>query len=169
MGHSEGPENPSHTTRIDPSSVAHHLRVAADKYYELTRQLLDQMNEAIGAVTAEQKPSYRQARESLAKLFDEQAADAGRLAHLFDDIDQAELVAALESIASANARKVRESRLVAAKVDRAAIPEGRATPACDNELLAAVNSAGENDGSLQHTPTTWEGNEQFNRRVGGGA
>ena len=26
----------------------------------------------------------------------------------------------------------------------------------------------ENSGSLQHTPTTWIGNEQFNRRVVGG-
>lgn len=167
--------------KIDPQDVAHHLRVAADKYHELSRHLLEQMNEAVGAVADEQKPAFRHTRESLAKLFDEQASDAIRLALLFEDTDAAELVAALESIASGNARaaaqnKIRRVRvtLVAGKVDRPAIPEGRDTPASDHELTTAIAAAVdptacENEGSLQHTPSIWIGNEQVNRRVGGEA
>lgn len=155
--------------------MAHHLRVAADKYHELSRHLLEQMNEAVGAVADEQKPAFRHTRESLAKLFDEQASDARRLANLFDDIDQVEHVAAVESIASENARKVREDRLAAGKVGRPAEPAKFSRDAGHNELSTAVaapacgcaSCAEDNFGSPQHTPTTWIGNEQVNRPLGG--
>lgn len=35
--------------------------------------------------------------------------------------------------------------------------------------INAMYTEAENDGSLQHTPTTWIGNEQVNREIGGGA
>lgn len=161
--------------KIDPQEVAHHLRVAADKYHENARLLLEQMSEMVASVADEQKATFRGSRESLAKLFDEQASDALRLAHLFDDIDQVELAAALESIASANARKVREDRLAAGKVGRPAEPAKFSRDAGHNELSTAVaapacgcaSCAEENYGSPQHTPTTWVGNELVNRQVGG--
>lgn len=145
--------------------------MAADKYHENARLLLEQLSEMVASVSDGQKATFRGTREALAKLFDEQASDALRLALLFEDTDAAELVAALESIANGNARAVAEDKirriritLVAGRVDRPAIPEGRATPACDHELMAAVatvptadHAACENDGSLQHTPTTWIG------------
>ncbi|MFO0833698.1 MAG: hypothetical protein U0638_01905 [Phycisphaerales bacterium] len=175
-----------HATRVDPSDVAHHLRVAADKYHELARHLLEQMNEAVAAVPDYRKNSIREGRESLAKLFGEQASDALRLANLFDDIDQVELLAALDWIAKANAkalaiedaRKARE-RLAAGTVGRPAEPAKFSPDAGHNELGTAVAAAGtspacgcascaeENFGSPQHTPTTWVGNELVNRQVGG--
>lgn len=159
--------------------MAHHLRVAADKYHENARLLLEQMSEMVASVADEQKATFRGSRESLAKLFDEQASDALRLAHLFDDIDQVELAAALESIASANARKAREDRLASGKVGRPAEPAKFSRDAGHYELSTAVAAADdvpacgcascaeENYGSPQHTPTTWEGNELVNRQVGG--
>lgn len=219
--------------KIDPSDIAHHLRVAADKYHELARTLLEEMNEAIGALPAEQKAAYRATRESLAKLFDDQASDALRLAEIFDLAREIEFVLsrsmrrddactlaeAAPDSAISGGNLIRD-RLVAGKVDRPAIPGGRDTPASDHELTTAIAAAGrtccvclepipdghgvpcppgsdldgcwwcdrhgggvpridhaacdnppeENRGSLQHTPTTpttWIGNEQLNRQVGG--
>lgn len=59
----------------------------------------------------------------------------------------------------------------AAKVEKPAIPAGRNPAACENELATAISgvAADDNDGSLQHTPTTWIGNEQVNREIGGAA
>lgn len=61
----------------------------------------------------------------------------------------------------------RKAGLVAGKVNRPAVPEGRDTHATDIEFTTDIAGAGENDGSLQHTPTTWVGNELVNRQVGG--
>ncbi len=143
-----------HATRVDPSDVAHHLRVAADKYHENARILLEDMNGAIQALPSEQKPAYRQTREALAKIFDDQASDALRLAHLFDGIEGCELNAALASIESANARKAAQEsiaqrvcdRLFAGKVNRPAVPEGRHAPASDHELMTAIGAAEAPDG-----------------------
>jgi len=208
-------------TRVDPSEIAHHLRVAADKYHENAQLLLEQMHAAIGAVSEDQKPAFRTARENLAKLFNEQASDAIRLAVMFDGVsaedielgeddqvvgmwfgashDERAVAATTRGARSGTPKSSKDkisdirTKLVAGQVDRPAVPEGRATPACDNELMAAVNSsggdlcsrcgapidhnephtecdecrAGENDGSLQHTPTTWVGNELVNRPIGG--
>lgn len=147
---------------IDPSDIAHHLRVAADKYHELARNLIEQMNEAIGALPDPQKASIRQGRESLAKLFDDHASDALRQAKMFDDAttdtlagvpvilygtcdpeaarNLAEASRALDS-AFAGGNLIRD-RLVAGKVDRPAIPGGRDTPASDHELTTAIAAAG---------------------------
>lgn len=219
---------------IDPSDIAHHLRVAADKYHEHARVLLEDMNEAIQALPDERKPAYRHTREDLAKLFDDQASDALRLAEMFDDAttdtlagvpvilygtcdpeaarNLAEAARALDS-AFDGGNLIRD-RLVAGEVDLPAIPGGRAVAACDHELTTAIAAADgstggdlctrcgapidhnephvecdacragvptddhaacehpldTNQGSLQHTPTTpttWIGNEQLNRQVGG--
>lgn len=58
----------------------------------------------------------------------------------------------------------------AARVEKPAIPTGRNPAACENELATAIGGVADDDnlGSLQHTPTTWIGNEQVNRRVSGG-
>ena len=163
---------------IDPSDIAHHLRVAADKYHELARTLLEDMNEAIQALPDERKPAYRHTREALAKLFDDQASDAMRLALLFDDLEACELQAALDSIEDGNARKVKQDRLAAGTVGKPAEPPKFSRDAGHNELhtdLAAPpvptddHAACGNHGSLQHTPSVWIGNEQFNRRLVGGA
>jgi len=182
---------------IDPSDIAHHLRVAADKYHEHARVLLEDMNEAIQALPDERKPAYRHTREDLAKLFDDQASDALRLAEIFDLAREIEFVPprsmcrddactlaeAAPDSAISGGNLIRD-RLVAGKVDRPAIPGGRDTPASDHELTTAIAAAGRvptddhaacehpldtNQGSLQHTPSTWIGNEQVNRRVGGEA
>lgn len=164
MGQNAGPENPRPVTSIDPSDVAHHLRVAADKYHENARILLEDMNEAIQALPVDQKPAYRQTREALAGLFDNQASDALRLAHLFDGMEAADLPS--DATPGEKLARIRE-RLVAGRVSRPAVPEGRYTPATDVELTTAIATGGDNDGSLQHTPTTWIGNEQVNHQVGG--
>lgn len=91
MGQNAGPENPSQAERIDPSSVAHHLRVAADKYHETARILLEGMDEAIQALPDEQKPAHRQTRKALSKTLDDQAQDAIRLAHIFEGLEACEL------------------------------------------------------------------------------
>lgn len=71
----------------------------------------------------------------------------------------------------------RTSPLAAAVVNKPAEPPKFSRDAGHNELhtdLAAPpvptddHAACDNAGSLQHTPTTWIGNEQVNREVGGG-
>lgn len=79
---------------------------------------------------------------------------------------------ALADDADASADKLSKSRrIVGAKVPVPATPTGRNPAACENELATAIEgvAADDNDGSLQHTPTTWIGNEQFNRPAGGAA
>ena len=75
-------------------------------------------------------------------------------------------------LASERAERLRRSVELfrAAKVETTAIPAGRNPAACENELATAIEgvAADDNDGSLQHTPTTWIGNEQVNRPAGGG-
>lgn len=73
--------------------------------------------------------------------------------------------------AERNARALNAAySLVAGRVPAPAAPTGRNPAACENELATAIGGVADddNDGSLQHTPTTWIGNEQFNRPVGGG-
>ena len=45
--------------KIDPQEVAHHLRVAADKYHENARLLLEQMSEMVASVADEQNATFR--------------------------------------------------------------------------------------------------------------
>lgn len=126
--------------KIDPSSVAHHLRVAADKYHENARLLLEQMNAAIGALPSEQKPAFRAMRESLAKQFDQQASDALAWAQIFEAAGEVEFVPA--DLPHKDDRQLARERLVAGPVARSAEPRKFSPDAGHNQLntdLAAVD------------------------------
>lgn len=196
--------------KIDPPDIAHHLRVAAGAYESAADRIADAITGAMAILPDHERNEFRRARIAAGEMLAAQAGQARMLADLFQPLrcflhagdgdtlifepagvpadasddevrEAAAKVRALQSgLRGRHADLVRDC-LVAGKVDRPAIPEGRAVAACDHELTTAIaaargvptddHAACENEGSLQHTPRTetWIGNERVNRRVGGGA